>query len=66
MKKLDFLVIGAQKSATTTLFKYLEEHPNIYMPPEKEAPFFNLDERFERGIEWYLKEFFSNGETNKL
>lgn len=42
--KLDFLIIGAQKSATTTLYKYLSAHPKIIMPASKEAPFF-VDDR---------------------
>lgn len=42
--KLDFLIIGAQKSATTTLYKYLAVHPKIMMPASKEAPFF-IDDR---------------------
>ena len=41
MKQLDFIIIGAQKCATTTLFKYLNEHSQIAMPEDKEAPFFN-------------------------
>lgn len=45
---LDFLVIGAQKAGTTTLFRSLRRHPSIYMPIDKELPFFtqkrNADE----------------------
>ena len=37
---LDFLIIGAQKCATTTLFEHLRHHPSISMPIEKEVPFF--------------------------
>ena len=40
MKDLDFLIIGAQKCATTTLFEHLRQHPGIHMPLEKEVPFF--------------------------
>ena len=40
MKPLDFLIIGAQKCATTTLFEQLRVHPEIVMPIEKEVPFF--------------------------
>lgn len=40
MKNLDFLIIGAQKCATTTLFEHLRAHPDIAMPLEKEVPFF--------------------------
>ena len=40
MKPLDFLIIGAQKCATTSLFEHLKAHPDIAMPVEKEVPFF--------------------------
>ena len=40
MKSLDFLIVGAQKCATTTLFEQLRTHPEIMMPLEKEVPFF--------------------------
>lgn len=32
----DFLVIGAMKCGTTTLFRDLETHPGIFMPDDKE------------------------------
>ena len=32
----DFLLIGAMKAGTTTLFSDLNQHPNVYIPPEKE------------------------------
>lgn len=37
----DFLCIGAQKSGTSWLFKVLQEHPQIFMPPIKELHFFD-------------------------
>lgn len=37
---MDFIIIGAQKCATTTLFEHLRSHPDIAMPLEKEVPFF--------------------------
>ena len=36
----DFFLIGAGKSGTTSLAKYLSEHPQIYIPKEKELHFF--------------------------
>ena len=38
--RLDFVVIGAQKSGTTSLWRYLEDNPSLCMPPAKEAPYF--------------------------
>lgn len=63
---LDFIIIGAQKGGTTSLFKYMEPHPQIYMPPEKECPYFNHEERISRGWEWYISEFFDEAPEDKL
>ena len=43
---LDFIVIGAQKSGTTTLFEYLVKHPQLCLPASKEAPFFNSQTKY--------------------
>jgi hypothetical protein len=36
----NFLIIGAGKGGTTSLYYYLRQHPNIYMSPIKETNFF--------------------------
>ena len=36
----NFLLIGAPKAGTTSLFYYLDEHPDVYMCPIKEVGFF--------------------------
>ena len=41
--ELDFIVIGAQKAGTTTLYEYLRRHPEICMPAGKEAPYFSQE-----------------------
>ena len=35
-RRPDFVVIGAEKSGTTSLYRYLADHPGIFMPPVKE------------------------------
>ena len=40
-KKIDFIVVGAQKAGTTTLDAYLRQHPNIQMGANKEIRFFD-------------------------
>ena len=37
----EFIIVGAAKSGTSSLYRYLEEHPNIYMPRLKELNFFH-------------------------
>lgn len=58
MKNLDFIVIGAQKSATTSLFRYLQQHPDINMPADKEAPFFSEDKFYRLGWEDFARTRF--------
>jgi len=36
----NFLIIGAQKSGTTSLYFYLRQHPDIFMYPDKEIHYF--------------------------
>ena len=40
MKLPNFLIVGAAKAGTTSLFYYLKQHPEIFMPEEKELKFF--------------------------
>lgn len=40
MELPDFLIIGAPRSGTTSLYNYLRQHPQIFMSPQKEARFF--------------------------
>lgn len=41
----NFLIIGAGKSGTTSLYYYLKQHPEVYMSPVKEPKFFALEGR---------------------
>ncbi|HEX7244591.1 MAG TPA: sulfotransferase domain-containing protein [Solirubrobacterales bacterium] len=64
---LDFLVIGAPKSGTTSLFEYLRDHPEIDLPPDKEAPYFS-DDRIVGRLSWeeYLQRAFPAGGRSRL
>jgi hypothetical protein len=39
----NFLIIGAAKAGTTALHAYLQQHPQIYMTPDKETNFFAFE-----------------------
>ncbi|SDQ14578.1 sulfotransferase family protein [Flagellimonas zhangzhouensis] len=56
--KVNFFCIGAQKAGTTLLHDILIQHPDIYLPPDKEAHFFDVNERYEKGLD-YFETFFS-------
>lgn len=44
----NFFIVGAAKSGTTSLYRYLQQHPQIFMPELKEPSFF-ID--WERGVQ---------------
>ncbi len=52
---MEFLVIGAQKAGTTTLWNLLRDHPQLWFPDAKEAPFFSHTEIYEAGLARYLQ-----------
>ncbi len=58
----DFIVIGAQKSGTTSLYFYLTQHPQLLPALTKEVHFFdgglnpNVD-TFRKGEGWYRAQF---------
>ncbi|NQX87062.1 MAG: sulfotransferase [Halioglobus sp.] len=43
-----FIVIGAPKAGTTSVYHYLDQHPDIYMSPVKEPHYFSLTEEMLR------------------
>lgn len=58
LMKPTFLIIGAQKGGTTPGIWYLSQHPDIYMH-QGEAHFFDNDDNYKKGVEWYEDEFFN-------
>ncbi|MGK7897594.1 MAG: tetratricopeptide repeat protein [Xenococcus sp. (in: cyanobacteria)] len=54
-KMPDFLIVGATKCGTSSLYYYLSHHPQILFSHKKELNFFRKD--FQRGIDWYLSHF---------
>src|SRR5207248_4207503 len=55
----DFLVVGAQRSGTTSLFRYLAAHPAVGAPVRKEIQYFTL--HYQRGDGWYRTHFPMTG-----
>ncbi len=51
----DFIIIGAQKGGTSSLFSYLSQHPQLSLPDIKEIHFF--DNHYKEGINWYRSHF---------
>lgn len=52
-----FFIVGAQKSATTSLHGYLNQHPSLVGSRPKEVRFFENDDYYKMGIDWYKTNF---------
>jgi hypothetical protein len=59
--KPDFLIIGSAKCGTTSLHAILEDHPECCMSRPKEFEFFNWEDRFDKGWEYYREAFAHYG-----
>lgn len=53
MNRIQFIIIGAMKSGTTSLWKYLGQHPQVYLGSKKEIEYFSSEENYPKGIDWY-------------
>lgn len=67
----DFIIIGAQKSGTTSLFSYLSQHPQILPSFKKEVHFFDGGlnpevDSYQNGINWYRLRFPKKKKSQKV
>ena len=64
----NFLLIGAMKSGTSSLYHHLKNHPQIYMAKgsdtRKTIHFFSKDDVWDKGLGWY-ESFFPNSNPRK-
>ena len=69
MTKPNFFIIGAPKCGTTTVYSWLKNHANIFMPDKKEPHYFapDLSDRYcrVRNEKDYLQ-FFIGAQENQL
>jgi hypothetical protein len=50
-----FIIIGAQKAGTTSLFRYLRSHPHVSAARGKEVHYFDFN--YAKGLLWYRASF---------
>ena len=55
----EFIIVGAQKAGTTSLYAALAAHPMVRAASKKEVHFF--DYNYHRGLGWYLRHFPAPG-----
>jgi hypothetical protein len=56
----DAVILGAQKSGTSSLHYYLTQHPGVIAPLRKEVHYFDLN--YGRGEAWYRANFGRTGQ----
>ena len=57
----NFVLIGAMKAGTDSLWEYLRAHPQVFMSVPKEIDFFVKELSWDRGIPWYETHFAQAG-----
>lgn len=55
--RVDFFCIGAHKAGTTSLHDTLKQHPEIFLPKNKECHFFDVEERYSQGLDFFATFF---------
>jgi len=65
--KPNLFLVGAMKSATTSLHNYLDVHPEIFMTqdPWKEPNYFVEELNYNKGLDWYSS-LFDNVQSEKV
>lgn len=53
----NFIIIGAMKCGTSSLYHYLQLHPEVGMSDIKEVDFFVAENNFDKGVKWYERQF---------
>jgi len=48
--KVDFFIVGAPKAGTTSLYHYLNEHPQVEMSSQKEPDYFSDKAIHQQGM----------------
>jgi len=62
----DFMIIGAQKCGTSSLYSYLVQHPGIIAAEIKEINYFGHPSERARGKSWYASHFCTIAEKESL
>ncbi len=61
----DFIVAGATRCGTSTLYNVFSAHPDIFMPSKKELQFFYRDGDYKGGIDEYYS-YFNDAEETQI
>lgn len=59
-KKIDLIIVGAEKSGTTSLLRYLGSHSDICVHKQLEFPYFILQEEYDKPYGDVFNTYFSD------
>ena len=58
-QRIPLMIVGSQKSGTSSLLRYLAQHPEIYAHPQPEMTFFLQDHEYTKGFEWAYTKYYA-------
>ncbi len=61
-RPIDVMIVGAQKAGTTSLLRYLGEHPACISHPQKEFSYFTDKAEYAEGLAAALKKYYAHKE----
>ena len=64
LAKIQLMIVGAQKSGTSSLLRYLAQHPDIHTHAQPELTFFLQRREYARGYEWAFAKYFAGKNTH--
>ena len=64
VRKIQLMIVGAQKSGTSSLLRYLAQHPDIHTHAQPEMTFFLQAREYTRGYEWAFTKYFASEHTD--
>jgi hypothetical protein len=71
-RRPDVFIVGAPKCATSSLYRYLQSHPDVFMSTPKEPQFFAADTlvgaglRYPHDMELYMSLFADAGDVTRV
>jgi len=57
-KRIQLMIVGTQKSGTSSLLRYFAQHPDIGTHAQPEMTFFLQEREYIRGYEWAFAKYF--------
>ena len=65
-RRIDAMIVGVEKAGTTSLLRYLSEHPEIASHEVMEMPYFVNDDIYRNGWERSFKDYFNTNTDQKI